>query len=139
MVLAGCNGGARQQVQGAAQAGVRGIYLEKPMCRTMAEADEMIAACEEHGVKLASGRAGNVIGGGDWAEDRLVPDLMRSFVAGKVVPIRNPAAIRAGRPSSRPPPGHQRAIRPAPAAVRGRLNWEYSGRSLHSGRQQRQP
>ena len=43
---------------------------------------------------LASVRAGNVIGGGDWAEDRLVPDLVRSFVADEVVPIRNPAAIR---------------------------------------------
>jgi len=43
----------RDMVVAAAERGVRGIYLEKPMCRTMAEADEMIAACEEHRVKLA--------------------------------------------------------------------------------------
>jgi CDP-glucose 4,6-dehydratase len=43
---------------------------------------------------VATARAGNVIGGGDWARDRLVPDIMRSFLAGEVVRIRNPAAIR---------------------------------------------
>lgn len=48
----------------------------------------------EHGVALASARAGNVIGGGDWAEDRLVPDILRACVAGESVYIRNPHAIR---------------------------------------------
>ena len=43
----------RDMVTAAAERGVRGIYLEKPMCRTLAEADEMIAACEKHRVKLA--------------------------------------------------------------------------------------
>jgi CDP-glucose 4,6-dehydratase len=43
---------------------------------------------------LASARAGNVIGGGDWAEDRLVPDLMRGALERKLVPIRNPLAVR---------------------------------------------
>ncbi|MBI2311646.1 MAG: CDP-glucose 4,6-dehydratase [Betaproteobacteria bacterium] len=43
---------------------------------------------------VASGRAGNVIGGGDWAEDRLLPDCMRALLAGRPVPIRNPNAIR---------------------------------------------
>ena len=48
----------------------------------------------EHRVALASVRAGNVIGGGDWAEDRLIPDIMRAIVQGKPVKIRNPHAIR---------------------------------------------
>lgn len=48
----------------------------------------------KHGVALASARAGNVIGGGDWAEDRLIPDIMRAIAQGKPVPIRNPHAIR---------------------------------------------
>lgn len=48
----------------------------------------------EHGVAIASGRAGNVIGGGDWAEDRLIPDIMRAIAQGKPVHIRNPHAIR---------------------------------------------
>jgi CDP-glucose 4,6-dehydratase len=46
------------------------------------------------GIHLATARAGNVHGGGDWAADRLVPDLMRAFMAGKTAVIRNPAAIR---------------------------------------------
>jgi len=43
---------------------------------------------------LATARAGNVIGGGDWAEDRLVPDMVRAFSGGRKVNIRNPGAIR---------------------------------------------
>ncbi len=48
----------------------------------------------EHGVAIASARAGNVIGGGDWAEDRLIPDIMRAITEGRAVNIRNPHAIR---------------------------------------------
>ncbi|MDN0084266.1 CDP-glucose 4,6-dehydratase [Crenobacter sp. SG2305] len=47
-----------------------------------------------HGVALASARAGNVIGGGDWAGDRLIPDIMRAIEAGEAVTIRSPHAIR---------------------------------------------
>lgn len=47
-----------------------------------------------HGVALASVRAGNVIGGGDWATDRLIPDIMRGIMTGNPVLIRNPSAIR---------------------------------------------
>lgn len=43
---------------------------------------------------VASARAGNVIGGGDWADDRLVPDAMRAFGAGKPLCIRNPHSVR---------------------------------------------
>jgi CDP-glucose 4,6-dehydratase len=46
------------------------------------------------GPAIASVRAGNVIGGGDWAEDRLVPDLVRAIIAGKAPLIRNPASVR---------------------------------------------
>ena len=48
----------------------------------------------EHAVALASARAGNVIGGGDWAQDRLIPDIMRAFVRHEVTQIRNPHAVR---------------------------------------------
>lgn len=47
-----------------------------------------------HGVGLATVRAGNVIGGGDWAEDRLIPDMMRAFQEGRAVRIRYPKAVR---------------------------------------------
>ena len=48
----------------------------------------------EHGVSLATSRIGNVIGGGDWAEDRLVPDIMRSLSKNHEIHIRNPTAVR---------------------------------------------
>ena len=51
-------------------------------------------AYEKHGVALATGRAGNVIGGGDWADDRLIPDMLRAVEAGRPVVIRNPHSIR---------------------------------------------
>jgi CDP-glucose 4,6-dehydratase len=66
---------------------------------------EMLTACYrrsffppgrigQHGVKLATARAGNVIGGGDWAKDRIVPDAVRSLAAGRPVLVRNPRAVR---------------------------------------------
>jgi len=64
------------------------------------------AACEEvvssyrqsyyddAGIRLAAARAGNVVGGGDWSEDRLVPDIWRAMLAGSPVTLRNPASTR---------------------------------------------
>lgn len=49
---------------------------------------------QQHGVALASARAGNVIGGGDWAEDRLIPDILSAIADGRPVNIRSPHAIR---------------------------------------------
>jgi CDP-glucose 4,6-dehydratase len=48
----------------------------------------------EHGVAVGSARAGNVVGGGDWARDRLLPDIVRAFQASEPVVVRNPGAIR---------------------------------------------
>lgn len=47
-----------------------------------------------HPARIASARAGNVIGGGDWAADRLVPDCLRAFAAGEPVRLRRPDAVR---------------------------------------------
>lgn len=47
-----------------------------------------------HAARVASARAGNVIGGGDWALDRLIPDMVRATQQGKPVLVRNPEAIR---------------------------------------------
>lgn len=62
---------------------------------------ELITSCyqnsfffKESSPGLASARAGNVIGGGDWATDRLIPDILRAFEAGLPVVIRNPLATR---------------------------------------------
>jgi len=45
-------------------------------------------------VRIATGRAGNVIGGGDWAQNRIVPDCVRSWAMGETVELRNPQATR---------------------------------------------
>ena len=49
---------------------------------------------EKHGKSLASARAGNVVGGGDWAADRIVPDCIRAIETDKAIEMRNPEAIR---------------------------------------------
>ncbi len=53
--------------------------------------DSFLAA---QGVAIGTARAGNVIGGGDWADDRLVPDAVRAWQAGRVLEVRRPQAIR---------------------------------------------
>jgi CDP-glucose 4,6-dehydratase len=52
------------------------------------------AAYHKHGVGLATVRAGNVIGGGDWAMNRLIPDCLRALMKGETIRIRNAAAVR---------------------------------------------
>lgn len=52
------------------------------------------SSIQTHGIALGSARAGNVIGGGDWAEDRLIPDCIRALSVNKKIHIRNPKAIR---------------------------------------------
>jgi CDP-glucose 4,6-dehydratase len=49
---------------------------------------------DAEGPRLASARAGNVIGGGDWGAERLVPDIMRAALAGEELRVRNPSSIR---------------------------------------------
>ncbi|OPA80622.1 CDP-glucose 4,6-dehydratase [Paenibacillus selenitireducens] len=49
---------------------------------------------QDHGVSLISARSGNVIGGGDWATDRLIPDCIRSLLNHEPIKIRNPLAVR---------------------------------------------
>jgi CDP-glucose 4,6-dehydratase len=50
--------------------------------------------CSEHGIKVATVRAGNVIGGGDWAKDRIVPDIVAHLSTNRPVPVRSPRAVR---------------------------------------------
>jgi CDP-glucose 4,6-dehydratase len=52
------------------------------------------AKVSEHGVRIATARAGNVIGGGDWSANRLVPDLVRSLMGNQAPTLRNPASLR---------------------------------------------
>jgi CDP-glucose 4,6-dehydratase len=59
-------------------------------------AQELVAAAhrESRGARVATARAGNVIGGGDWAQDRLLPDLVRARESGAPVVLRHPDAVR---------------------------------------------
>jgi len=71
-----------------------------PYSASKAAAEIVVASYRDsffaHGtqVALASARAGNVIGGGDWAEDRIIPDSIRALTAGKPIPVRNPGFTR---------------------------------------------
>src|SRR6202020_447711 len=71
-----------------------------PYSASKAAAEIIIASYRDsffaHGtnVALPSARAGNVVGGGDWAEDRIVPDCIRALSAGKPIPVRNPDFTR---------------------------------------------
>jgi CDP-glucose 4,6-dehydratase len=90
------------------------VYAEHPLGEPYRETDplgghdpystskacaELVTECYrksffEQGPRVATARAGNVVGGGDWAEDRLVPDLVRALEAERPVAIRNPSAVR---------------------------------------------
>jgi CDP-glucose 4,6-dehydratase len=66
---------------------------------------------------IATARAGNVIGGGDWAEDRIVPDAMRALAAGRTIPVRNPAATRPWQHVLEPIGGYLRLAEALSAAA----------------------
>jgi CDP-glucose 4,6-dehydratase len=69
-------------------------YSSSKGCAELVTSSYRRSFLQEQGVFLASARAGNVIGGGDWAENRLIPDILRSFEKGESVIIRNPKATR---------------------------------------------
>ena len=69
-------------------------YSSSKGCAELVTASYRRSFLQDRGVGLASVRAGNVIGGGDWANDRLIPDILRSFEKHKPVVIRNPKATR---------------------------------------------
>lgn len=77
----------------------------------------------QHGVALATVRAGNVIGGGDWARDRLLPDILCALEQGRDVKIRNPNAIRPWQHVLEPLRGYlmlaQRLMEYGPAYAEG--------------------
>lgn len=74
--------------------GGREPYGVSKACAELVAAAYRQSYLAEQGVRVATVRAGNVIGGGDWSQDRLVPDAMRAFSAGKPLMLRNPDAVR---------------------------------------------
>ena len=69
-------------------------YSNSKACAELAVAAYRNSFSADGGTLIATARAGNVIGGGDWSEDRLLPDVFRSLVFGKKLEIRNPASVR---------------------------------------------
>ncbi len=69
-------------------------YSNSKGCSELVTAAYRNSFLKDKGIAIATARAGNVIGGGDWASDRLVPDILRAFEQNKPVVIRNPHAIR---------------------------------------------
>lgn len=69
-------------------------YSSSKGCAELVSSAYSRSFLQNQGIGLASARAGNVIGGGDWAKDRLIPDILRSFEIKKPVVIRNPNATR---------------------------------------------
>jgi CDP-glucose 4,6-dehydratase len=74
--------------------GGRDPYSSSKACSELVTAAYRRSFLDAAGVALASARAGNVIGGGDWATDRLLPDFLRAMDAGATLQIRSPNAIR---------------------------------------------
>jgi CDP-glucose 4,6-dehydratase len=77
--------------------GGRDPYSSSKACAelvTAAYRDSFFSGPGAPGARIATARAGNVIGGGDFGEDRLVPDILRAYDAGRPVRVRNPDAIR---------------------------------------------
>lgn len=69
-------------------------YSNSKACSEMITSAYRLSYFQDSSISVASVRAGNVIGGGDWAIDRLVPDTLRAFEIGQAVAVRNPSAIR---------------------------------------------
>ncbi|MDR3151267.1 MAG: CDP-glucose 4,6-dehydratase [Holosporaceae bacterium] len=70
------------------------MYSSSKACSEILTASYRRSFLSDGGFALASARAGNVIGGGDWSKDRLVPDIIKSINAGNKIVLRNPAAVR---------------------------------------------
>ncbi len=80
---------------------------------------------EPGGTRLASARAGNVIGGGDWGEDRLIPDVMRAALAGETVRVRNPNSIRPWQHVLNPLSGYLVLAQAAWGAPENATGWNF--------------
>jgi CDP-glucose 4,6-dehydratase len=77
------------------------------------------------GVRVASARAGNVIGGGDWGSERLIPDVMRGALSGQPVLLRNPAAVRPWQHVLNPLSGYLRLAEALHAGPDAQGGWNF--------------
>ena len=90
--------------------GGRDPYSNSKGCAELVTAAYRASYGENGGPAIASARAGNVIGGGDWSQDRLVPDVMGAALEGRSVVIRNPDAVRPWQHVLNPLSGYLRLV-----------------------------
>ncbi len=88
------NDGRLKSFRETAPLGGRDPYSASKACAEMVTEAYRRSFLEGRSIYLASARAGNVIGGGDWAEDRLVPDCLRAIDNGEILTLRSPNAVR---------------------------------------------
>lgn len=69
-------------------------YSNSKSCSELATHSYAVSFLRETGSQISTARAGNVIGGGDWAKDRLIPDATRAFLRGEETVLRNPSSVR---------------------------------------------
>ena len=90
-------------------------------------------ATDSDGPRLGSARAGNVIGGGDWAAERLIPDIMAGALEGAPIPIRHPEAVRPWQHVLNPLSGYLRLAEQLHASPEQQGGWNF-GPSLDDAR-----
>jgi CDP-glucose 4,6-dehydratase len=104
-------------------------YSSSKSCADLCARSFYLSYFQSAGVGMANVRAGNVIGGGDWASDRLVPDFFRALQAGGVITIRNPRSIRPWQHVLEPVSGYlalAERLHDAPANFSG--DWNFGPR-----------
>ena len=90
----GARAGARRFVEGDRLGGSDPYSSSKACAELVASAYRRSFFAGSHAPQLGTARAGNVLGGGDWGEDRLVPDTVRAVETGEPLKVRNPLAVR---------------------------------------------
>jgi CDP-glucose 4,6-dehydratase len=100
-------------------------YSASKAAQELVTASYRASLLAERGVAVATARAGNVIGGGDWAADRLVPDLFRAALAGEPLVIRNPAAVRPWQHVLNPLGGYLRLAEALSAGDDAAEGWNF--------------
>lgn len=130
----------RNQEQLAAYPETAELGGHDPYSASKAAAELVIASYRaaflaEQGVTIAVARAGNVIGGGDWSEDRLLPDAIRAWQRGDVLQIRRPDAVRPWQHVLEPLSAYLCLVQHAYAHPEAGAAWNFGPPDAHSVRE----
>ncbi len=103
-------------------------YSASKACAEIAVASFRASFADRAGLRIATARAGNVIGGGDWSAHRLVPDIARSLSRGEAIRLRNPSSTRPWQHVLEPLAGYLDL-----AAALGRDTWSGAAKAFNFG------